>query len=210
MRAFVVGISGLVGEALARQLCEDSRVTEVRAFARRSLIWEHPKLNLKIIDFEDLLSHSEFLEGDHIFCCLGTTMRKAKTEAAFQKIEKDYVLRLARMAAMKGIKGFTYVSSRGAKLESPFFYFRVKAEIEAELSRTPFQILRIYQPGILLGKRKEFRPLEKLIELFFKLPLGFQSRATPVSSLVASMMDEAFDPEAFGKKVISTFLQNPS
>jgi len=205
VRVFVVGITGLVGEALAKKLCEDSRVSEVRAFSRRELSWRHPKLNLRTIDFDKLLEGADFLEGDHVFCCLGTTMRKAKTEAEFQKIEKDYVLRLARMAAMKGLRAFSYVSARGANSQSHFFYFKVKGEIEAELDRTPFQCLRIYRPGLLLGKREEFRLFEKIAEFFIRLPIGLKSKATSVDRLVECMLREAFDPEAYGKKIISTF-----
>jgi len=205
VRAFVVGITGLVGEALAQRLCEDSRITEVRAFSRRALAWAHPKLNLRVIDFENILENADFIEGDHVFCSLGTTRRKAKTEIEFLKIEKDYVLRLARMSAMKGIKGFSYVGARGAKLESPFLYFRVKGEIEEELARIPFQFLRLHRPGLLLGKRKEFRFLEKISEFLVKLPLGMKARATEVDALVKSLIREAFNEEDYGKKIISTF-----
>ena len=52
------------------------------------------------------------------------------------------------------------MSSAGADPRSRNFYLRTKGEMEEELEGLGFAALDILQPGVLLGWRREMRPLE--------------------------------------------------
>ena len=52
------------------------------------------------------------------------------------------------------------MSSVGAKVGAANFYLQLKGEIEKAITAIPFKRIDIFQPSILLGNRKEFRPAE--------------------------------------------------
>ncbi len=206
MRAIVFGGTGLVGGLLLKELLSRSEVESVLSFSRKPIDLSHPKLKQVSFDASNILEKAEALEGNHVFCCLGTTIAKAGSREAFAAIDKELVLRIARISAMKGIVEFSLVSAKGAHLQSPFFYFRVKAEVEAELSRIPFRRLLIYRPGLLLGARKDLRPLEALGVrcAHFARFLGFKF-GTSAQELAKKMCDEALNKEKFGREIFETF-----
>jgi uncharacterized protein YbjT (DUF2867 family) len=131
------------------------------SIGRRLLPVEHPKLTQRLVDFEHL--SDEDLPGvTHVFCCLGTTIRKAGSEAAFRRVDHDYPLALGRRSASLRARRFLLVSSVGADPKAGTFYLRVKGELEQALRALPFEGLYLLQPSILLGPRQEERPGEKV------------------------------------------------
>ena len=54
------------------------------------------------------------------------------------------------------------VSSVGADSGSSNFYLRTKGEMEVELRKAGLRRLDVLRPGLLLGRRRESRPLERL------------------------------------------------
>ena len=80
--ALVVGATGVVGREPVRELCDSPGYDEVEAWTRREIGFCHPKLHVRIIDFEgisDIAPH----KFDEIFCTLGTTMKQAGSHEAF-------------------------------------------------------------------------------------------------------------------------------
>lgn len=72
------------------------------------------------------------------------------------------------------MKSFLTVSSVGANPCSPFFYQRVKGEVEEALQRLSIPSLHIFRPSLLVGKRREFRLGEMLAGwLLCRLPFLF-------------------------------------
>jgi uncharacterized protein YbjT (DUF2867 family) len=101
---------------------------------------------------------------DAVICALGTTWRKAGAdEAAFRAVDQDLVLGLAHAAREAGAKTFVLVSSTGADPAAKTLYLRVKAEVEAQITRIGFSRLDILRPGLLRGPREgDRRVLERL------------------------------------------------
>ena len=93
--------------------------------------------------------------------CLGTTIAKAKSQAAFRRVDHDYVLALAKAAKALGARRFILVSSVGAKAGSGNFYLSVKGGIEAAVAALGFDRLDILRPGLILGPRADRRPAEE-------------------------------------------------
>jgi uncharacterized protein YbjT (DUF2867 family) len=159
--AVLYGATGLIGKQLVRYLLESPEYSRVTAVVRRPLHLRHPNLQEVVADFDQLEKYSDLMAGDDIFCCLGTTMRKAKTKEAFRRVDFDYPLQIARIAKRNGAQKFLLVSAIGANKHSPFFYNRVKGELEEKLAEIGFPQLLIFRPSLLLGDRKEFRLGEK-------------------------------------------------
>lgn len=159
--AIIAGASGLVGGYCLRALLEEPQFDPVVAVSRGVLRVSHPKLIQHKVDF-GTITLPDGLAGAAVFCALGTTIRKAGSEAAFSKVDFDYPMRLAEAALAVGATSFALVSSIGADAKSSNFYLRVKGELERRLIRMGYRSLHIFQPSFLLGQRGERRRGEKM------------------------------------------------
>lgn len=160
--ALVLGATGLIGDILTHRLVESSLYRTVTVLVRRPLGWQHPRLQEIAFDFDtpDTLP----VQADDLFCCLGTTMKKAGSKGAFQKVDYQYPLDIARLGLQAGASQFLIVTSMGADGQSTFFYNRVKGEVERDLTSLQYPTLLIFRPSVLLGHRNENRLLEKIAE----------------------------------------------
>jgi uncharacterized protein YbjT (DUF2867 family) len=160
--ALIAGGSGLVGGFLLRQLLDTPEYDRVVAVGRRPLELAHPRLVQVIAEFNALEKVIADLQCQDAFCCLGTTIKKAGSHAAFRAVDHAAVLAFAWMARRNGAGRFFVVSSLGANSGSQFFYNRVKGETEEALEVLDFGTLGIFRPSLLLGPRAEPRLGERL------------------------------------------------
>ncbi len=167
--ALVFGASGLVGTELVNLLLANADYNAVISYGRSPISAKHPKLKQVQGSFEDLDSNPDVFNVQDLYCCLGTTIKKAKTKEAFQKIDFEYVKKIASIASAKGVSSFAVVSSIGADKNSGNFYLKTKGEMEESLKKLSFERLIILQPSILLGERKEKRLGEKIGKLFIQI-----------------------------------------
>jgi uncharacterized protein YbjT (DUF2867 family) len=169
--AAVLGATGLVGERVARLLLGDARWGRVAAIGRRS----PPIADAALVRVEgDLLADGPWLDAlavDDVFCCVGTTIAKAGSEAAFRAVDHDAVVRAAAAARQRGAAQFLVVSSMGADPRSRVFYSRVKGEMEAAVAAIGFPCCQVLRPSLLLGPRAERRRGERAAALLMR-PLG--------------------------------------
>lgn len=196
--ALVAGATGAVGSALVQILLESPQYRKVTVLARTSLGLRHPKLEEHLLSFDQLSQNPEFLQAEDVFCCLGLIMKKAGSKEAFYKVDFTYPHEIARLSLKNGAKRYFLVSSVGANPDSPFYYLRVKGEIERALSQMAFEALHIFRPGLIHGPRKEFRLNETAALLFFKLFgvffLGKARRYVPTAAaVIAKAMAVAAD-----------------
>lgn len=163
-KALVAGGTGLVGGLLLRRLVARDEYAEIRVLGRRPPPLEHGKLRFVASDFANLGELRDALAVDDVFCALGTTIRKAGSRAAFERVDYHMVVDLARAAQQAGARRFLVVSSIGASVRSPAFYSRVKGRMEEAVAAVPFEAVHIVQPSLLLGERAELRPGERLAQ----------------------------------------------
>jgi uncharacterized protein YbjT (DUF2867 family) len=97
-----------------------------------------------------------------VFCCLGTTIKKAGSQEAFRRVDYEYPLNVARLAAQWEDAHFLVVSSVGADAGSGVFYSRVKGELEKAVQALPLAGAHIFRPSLLLGERGEVRLGERM------------------------------------------------
>lgn len=181
--ALIAGASGLVGNELLNILLQEPDYDKVYAFVRRPLGIQHPKLIEIICDFDCLEDVKDFFAVDDVFCCLGTTIKKAKSKEAMFRIDVQYPLQLAKIAHKKGAQHYLLVSSMNANPKSLFWYPRMKGMLEKDLKDIPFEKLSILQPSLLLGDRKEFRLGESIAIKLVHFLAGVLRR--PLSSRLA-------------------------
>lgn len=161
MRVWIAGATGLTGSALLAILLREPGFDRVVAFVRRPLAIVDPKLTEAAADFAHLREGNPGFV-DAAFCCLGTTIKTAGSEAAFRQVDHDYIIAFATAAKAHGVIHFGVISSLGADAGSRIFYNRVKGETERDLQQLGFPSLAIYRPSILVGRRLELRSLEQV------------------------------------------------
>jgi uncharacterized protein YbjT (DUF2867 family) len=165
--ALLVGATGLVGGQLLTKLLHSPYYSKVTVLTRRALGIRNTKLNEVIFDFD--APDASMIKADDIFCCLGTTIKKAGSREAFKKVDFEYPLRTAKHAKLNGATKYLIVTAMGADPKSSIFYNRVKGEIEQALRELHFPSLHILQPSLLLGERQEARLGEKTGEVLMTL-----------------------------------------
>lgn len=197
-KALIAGATGLVGSYVLDQLLTDANYTAVIAVTRTSLNTQHNKLQHIVTSFDKLDDVAAQLRADDIFCCLGTTIRKAGSQQAFRKVDYDYPIRLARITAANGAEKFLLVSALGADSSSRIFYNRVKGETEEALRSVGFASLHIFRPSLLLGPRTEQRAAEDAAKWFYKV-FGWlipkRYKAIHAQTVARAMLHYAHQPE---------------
>lgn len=165
--ALLAGGTGLVGNLLLGELLDAG--WRVIAVSRRSLGRTHERLSEQIVDFAALGPGTPLPRADAAFSCLGTTIKKAGSQAAFRAVDLDAVVHFAQAARAGGTERFLTVSSHGADPRSRTFYLRVKGEAEETLRGLGFSSLALARPSLLLGERAESRPAERVASLLSKV-----------------------------------------
>lgn len=192
----LAGATGLIGSQLLQMLLEDEHFDKVRVLIRRPIDLAHPKLEKKIVDFGDGDSLLVALDGSQIvFCTIGTTLQKVKGDRkAYRQIDYNIAVNLSRFAKMTGCNDFVLVSSAGANPRSTNFYLKLKGEIEHEIASHKHNSVHIMRPSMLLGERKEFRPMEimgKVMMPIFSFLLPTKYKPIKAKTVARAMLNAA-------------------
>ena len=161
-KAVVFGASGFVGSHILDELLNNPDYGQVTVVVRKNLEIHHPKLKMVTGDYNSLRSLKESMVADEIFIALGTTKKNTPDEKEYYKVDHDYPVLAAKIAKENGAGSVFVVSSIGANTNSNVFYIRTKGEMERDIIALDFEHTNIFRPSMLLGDRKENRPLEKI------------------------------------------------
>ena len=193
--SIIAGATGLVGNNILHQLAV--RGDTPVAIARRPIKDLPANAQLLEINFEQFLINGELPQCDHLYLCLGTTIKTAGSRDAFRAVDFEYSLAVAKKAIQAGATGISLVSSVGADASSKNFYLKTKGQLEDAIKSLGFSSINIYRPGLLMGDRSETRPLEGLGKIVFQvidpLLLGYLSpyRSIQANLLASTMIDNA-------------------
>ena len=121
-------------------------------------------------------------------------------------MDHDYPLAVARLARTHGTPSFAIVSAMGATPNSPFFYSRVKGELEADLTALLFPSLTLVRPALIGGHRKERRPAEQMAMKVLQLlnPLIPKSLRVNAGATIAQALLNAALQGRTGIRVITS------
>lgn len=184
----LLGATGLIGRHCLQFLLEEEACSKLTTITRRELdtssLSNTEKLNAVVTSLDQLKASKEMFNADILICCLGTTIKTAGSKAAFRKVDYDYVCQAAEIAKQQGCTRMIVISAVGADSKSPFFYNKVKGEMEETLTALQFDSLHIIRPSLLLGERDEKRLAEDLSKPFSRafspLLIGHLKRYRPV------------------------------
>ncbi|MGM0579128.1 MAG: NAD-dependent epimerase/dehydratase family protein [Bacteroidota bacterium] len=213
--ALIAGATGLVGGHLLDLLMEDDHYSTVKIISRRTLGGNDGKLKEIIIeDFDKMESNTKELKADDYFCCLGTTMKKAGSKAAFKKVDFEYPVNLAAIARENNANSFHLISAMGADSSSIIFYNKVKGETEDAIQSMKLEKAFIYRPSFIAGERAEKRAAEKAalwvadkLDFLFSGPLK-KYAAVHAKTIANAMLQTAKNDESKFKIIPSNEIEN--
>jgi uncharacterized protein YbjT (DUF2867 family) len=166
--ALIAGGTGLVGRQLVELIQQSPGYTNVAVAVRKPGQFSGTTCREVVVDYGDWTSFP--LTGvDHVFCCLGTTIKKAGSQAAFEAVDYGYVVGLAEAGKKAGVRHFIVISAVGSDPSSRVFYSKVKGKMEERLKQIGFDQLTILRPAMLGGKRDEFRFGEWIASILLKV-----------------------------------------
>lgn len=198
-KAVLIGASGLIGNALLKQLSLHPQYGEIVILVRTLLPLINQKVKQYIVDFDSLETYADLIHGGVVFSCIGSTRAKTPDLTVYKKVDHDYPLKVAEIAIKNGIEQFHLISAIGANSASANFYLRIKGQTEDDLKKLPFQSTYIYQPSLLDGHRKEQRILErvavKIMRLVNPLLLGELKnyRSIKVTDIASAMIKASIE-----------------
>ncbi|CAK5267361.1 unnamed protein product [Mycena citricolor] len=194
--ALIIGATGQVGGYLLKDLLSSPAYSKVGEYGRRVTKLDGlpatEKLEQKTIDFEKL-DEAGLAEGkwDVVFITMGTTAKNAGSSAAFEKIDREYVVNAAKAAKVAGTsQRLVYVSSIGSNPKSSFLYPRSKGLTELGLAALGYDDTIVFRPGHLGGtNRPESRPAEAIGGMVIGLLGKFSSDwGIGISTLAKSLL----------------------
>lgn len=197
-RALVIGGTGLVGSHLLELLDADKNFDKIYALSRRPCA-THSRIINVVTELDAVTGQEEFFDVDVVFCAIGSTIKKAGSQAEFRRIDYELPMHIARLAKARGARKFVLVSSIGVTPDSKYFYLQVKYALERDLAALGFEQLSILQPSLIMGDRKEFRFGELISRVLMKYlnPLTpARYRGVHARNIASSMIKEACNADS--------------
>jgi len=207
MKATLLGATGLIGGYILEYLKGDDVFSSVTVIVRRPIDITHPKVKIKVINFQDEKAFKSAIEAESIiFCAIGTTQKKVKgNKEKYRQVDFDIPVNAAMYGLEKNCNTYVLVSAIGANAKSSNFYTRLKGEVEDKIIEMTYSSLLIFRPSLLLGDRKEKRLGERIAQMLMPLvSFLMPSRYKPIQAQdVAKAMVEAAKKKFSGKKIFS-------
>jgi uncharacterized protein YbjT (DUF2867 family) len=191
MKVLLIGATGATGKDLLELLLSDEEIQQVVIFVRRGFNLKHEKLQTHIIDFEKPDQWKPLVNGDLLFSCLGTTLKTAGSKEAQWKVDHDYQSQFAKIAKENKMNTYVLVSAENASVKSPFFYSRMKGQLEEDVKALDFSKLIIFNPPLLLRENSD-RKMEvwaaKIIRFFNNIGILRSQRPISTRQLAEAMI----------------------
>ena len=201
-QVLLTGATGLVGGHLLRMLLNAPDIKSIAAPTRRPMSDISGVFNPHDPQLTDALA--QVVDPvDIVFCCLGTTRREAGSKEAFVHADYTLVIDTALVGKKLGAQHMLVVSAMGANAHSPFFYNRVKGEMEEALIAQQWPRLTIARPSMLVGEREKKRAGETLLAPLFSLLPG-NLKSIDARDVASALLAEALSPAQEGVRILSS------
>lgn len=199
MHALLIGATGATGKDLLELLLQDDSFHQVDIFVRRDLDIQHKKLKVHVIDFDKPEQWKYLAKGDVLFSCLGTTLKTAGSKEEQWKVDYEYQFQFAKFARENNVNNYVLVSSGYSSPNSPFFYTRMKGQLEEDIKALRFPKLTIFNPPLLIRKNTD-RTMEtvsfKVIQFFNKIGIFRTQKPLATDILAQAMINSAKTKES--------------
>ena len=167
--AIILGATGLTGGIILQKLIRDDNYKSIKLFSRSKI----DGLPNKVVQFiGNLLEMDQFksdFTSDEVYCCVGTTTKKTPDKKRYKQIDYGIPVTAANLSKENNIPTFLVISAMGANKKSSVFYNKTKGEMEYDVLQQNIKNTFILRPSLIGGDRGEYRMLEKIGLVVYKL-----------------------------------------
>ena len=212
--ALVAGGTGLVGNHLVDYLVDCEDYSEIKVLIRKGSKYYNQHVTLIEVDYDQISEYRKSLHANVVFCCLGTTIKKAGSKKQFYEVDFTYPFQLAQISLENKSEQFNIITSSGANSKSLVFYSKVKGEIENAISNLGMENINIFRPSLLLGKRNEYRMGEQAGAILAKIMNPFligklrKYRAIQAKIVARAMVNVSLESQKGIRIIESDAIQN--
>jgi uncharacterized protein YbjT (DUF2867 family) len=161
--AAIAGSTGAIGRQLIALLIASPRFEKILVLHHRTTPYAgHAKVGQLVVDFAAIPPPAAGDDIDAVFCCVGTTQKKAGSTEAFQRVDRDVPIALARWASANGAKSFVGISSVDARATARSVYLKTKGQMERGVAAAGVRSTYLLRPSLLAGGRDEYRLAERV------------------------------------------------
>jgi uncharacterized protein YbjT (DUF2867 family) len=158
--AVIAGSTGAIGRQLVALLIASPRFEKILVLHHRPTSYGQGKVEQLVVDFAAIPAAVAGDDIEAVFCCVGTTQKRAGSMEAFQRVDRDVPIALARWAAANHAASFVGVSSVDARAAARSVYLKTKGEMENGVAAAGVRSTYILRPSLLAGVREEYRLAE--------------------------------------------------
>ncbi len=195
--SIIIGATGLVGQALVKQLNFTASCEKITVVVRHELeiFKTYTKVQQFVLDDFLLLNDQDVNGYSHAFSCLGSTIKKAGSKQNFWNIDYEINAHFADLFETTDTH-FILVSALGANTKSKIFYNSVKGQLEDYIQSLDLSSVSIVRPSLLLGERNEKRLLENVTQNLYKkfahlVPSSFKYKPVTADQVAHTMVEAA-------------------
>ena len=161
--AVIVGSTGAIGRQLMPLLVASPRFDKVVVLHHRTTPYAGlANVEERVIDFASIPVPMTGDDLEAVFCCVGTTQKRAGSTEAFQMVDRDIPIALARWSAANNATTFVGISSVDARATARSVYLKTKGQMESGVAGAGLRSTYILRPSLLAGGRGEFRLAERV------------------------------------------------
>jgi uncharacterized protein YbjT (DUF2867 family) len=161
--AVIAGSTGAIGQQLMDLLIASPRFEKILVLHHRPTPYAGlPKVEQLIVDFAAIPAPVARDSPVAVFCCVGTTQNKAGSTEAFQRVDRDVPIALARWASDHNAESFVGISSVDARSTARSIYLKTKGEMERGVAAAGVRSTYLLRPSLLAGGRDEYRLAERV------------------------------------------------
>jgi len=207
--ALVAGATGLIGNELLQILIRGRHYQKISVLSRREIETSSKRVTTILTDYNKLSDDDIPDNVTDVFCCLGTTMKKAGSKEAFRMVDYSYPLKIAKIARQKGAQQYLLISVMGADAKSAIFYNQVKGKTEQAIAKLGYSAFHVFRPSLLMGDRDEQRTGEKIAQIIMggisPVMIGFLEKYRPIEGTdVAAAMYRMAKKDLTGRYVFES------
>ena len=161
--AVIVGSTGAIGRQVMPLLVASPRFDKIIVLHHRATSYSGlAKVEERVVGFAGIPQPVPGDDIEAVFCCVGTTQKKAGSSEAFQKVDRDIPVALARWASANNATTFVGVSSVDARATARSVYLKTKGEMEGGVAGAGLRSTYLLRPSLLAGGRDEYRLAERV------------------------------------------------
>ncbi|MBI9053612.1 MAG: NAD(P)H-binding protein [Bacteroidales bacterium] len=212
--AIVFGATGLTGKFLVQELINNDQYIKVKIINRTLQNYSNPKIEEIKIDYNNLAEYANEFKATNVFCCIGTTIKKAGSKEKFFAIDHDLPVEIANICSNNKCESFIAISSIGASDKSSNNYLKTKGLMETDILKLNFDFIAFVRPSMLLGPREEARFGEITGKIIMNL-FGFllfgklkKYKAIHVKEVARAMINIANQSKVYSKNEKNVFESN--